>query len=154
MKLNLLRVSLIVGKASAVDLAVQHRLFFRISIFLNHDFIDFLAYDIDRILRMNWIFILFEEFDGWECLLFVEFHIKIVFFSNVIEIVVVLFNGSIGPNPLFLDCAKNLEEFIEVFCHLLIENCSHLFDAQLLKHGFEIFVGCRVRSLPFTDFFH
>ena len=152
MKLKLLRVSLIVGEASAVDLTVKHRLFVWIPILLNHDFIDFLAYDIDRILRMNWIFVLFEEFDSWERLLFVEFHVEIVLFSNVIEIVVVLFNGSVGPNPLFLDCAKNVKEFIKVLSHLLIENRSHFLDAQLLKHGIEILVGARVRFLPSADF--
>ena len=101
-------------------MTVQHCLVVRISILLYHDFIDFLAYDINSILRMNGILVLFEEFDGRESLLFVELHVEFVLFSNVLEVVIVLFNGSIGPNPLFLNCAKNVEEAIKVLSHLFI----------------------------------
>ena len=108
---------------------MQHSLVVWIAPPLLHHLLDLLVQDVDGVFGMDWVFVLSEELFAGGVSLLDKLAIHMLcgpllpptFLKlDVLEIVVVLVNRGICPDPFLLNCSDHHEEVFEVYSHALV----------------------------------
>ena len=101
---------------------------------------------------MDWVIELFIEFLSRKCSVWIFLHIFFMCFLNLSQVIIILVDWAICPDPLLLNSAHNFEESMKVSCHVLIYFLAHLFDTHFKEHSLQVKVCFGVHWWPSPDF--